>query len=115
MSDQLLALQADGQLLLAALRRYLSTVKPAEQQKPPSHLRPWYNDGMEPSGPKKETFKSRPVMTAKTQAGSIQGPLTSVDGGFIHSSTFGCRSSSSDLCDQTGESSFGFMKQSSCI
>lgn len=75
-------MQADGELLLAALRRYLSMAKPPEQQEPPSHLRPLFNNRMETSGPKKESSKSRPVMTAKAQVGSIKDPLTSVDGGF---------------------------------
>lgn len=82
-SDRLRAMQADGELLLAALRRYLSVAKPAEQQEPPSHLRPLYNNRMETSGPKKESSKSRPVMTAKTQVGSIKDPLTSVDGMLV--------------------------------
>lgn len=56
--------------------------KPPEQQEPPSHLRPLFNNRMETSGPKKESSKSRPAMTAKAQVGSIKDPLTSVDGGF---------------------------------
>lgn len=81
-SEQLLARRADGELLLAALRRYLTMVTPAEQQEPLSHLRPFYGNGMEPSGPKKETSNSRPVLTAKTQVGTMKDLLTSVDGGF---------------------------------
>lgn len=78
MSEQLLARQADGELLLAALRRYLSM---AEQQGPLSHPRGFYNDGMESSGPRKQT-NSRPGLTAKTQVGTMKDPLTSVDGTF---------------------------------
>ncbi|XP_056913826.1 receptor-type tyrosine-protein phosphatase N2-like isoform X2 [Takifugu flavidus] len=79
-SHQLHAMQADGQLLLAALRRYLSM---GEQQEPPSHLRPLFNNRMETSGPREESSKSRPVLTAKAQVGSIKDPLTSVDERFI--------------------------------
>lgn len=75
-------MQADGQLLLAALRHYLSMGTAAEQREPLAHLRPVYNNGMEASGPKKETSNSRPELTAKTQAGAMQDLLTSVDGGF---------------------------------
>lgn len=75
-SRQLQAMRADGELLLAALRRYLSMAEP------PSHLRPVFNNRMETSGPKKESSKSRPGLTATAQLGSIKEPLTSVDGGF---------------------------------
>lgn len=81
-SHQLHAMQADGELLLAALRRYLSMAKPPEQQEPPSHLRPPFNSRMETSGPRKESSKSRAVLAATAQVGSIKDPLTSVDGGF---------------------------------
>lgn len=87
-SHQLHAMQAEGELLLAALRRYLSMAKPAEQQEPPAHLRPPFNNRMETPGPKKESSKSRPVMPAKAPVGSIRDPLTSVDGGFSPRSTF---------------------------
>lgn len=82
MSEQLLAVQADGERLLAALRRYLSMVTPAEQQEPQSRLRPFYNNEMETSGPRKETSNSRPVLAAQTQVGRMKELLTSVDGGF---------------------------------
>lgn len=75
-------MQADGDLLLAALRRYVSMVMPAEQPEPPSRLRPVYSNRMETSGPKKQTPNSRPVLTAKTEAGMMRDPLTSVDGGW---------------------------------
>lgn len=75
-SHQLQAVRADGELLLAALRRYLS------MGERPSHLRPVFNNRMETSGPKKESSKSRPGLTATAQVGSIKDPLTSVDGGF---------------------------------
>lgn len=77
-SEQLLAMQADGQLLLASLRRYLSMAEPAAEQQ----LRPFYSNGAEPSGPKKEASNPRPVMTSKAPGGSMKEPLTSVDGGF---------------------------------
>lgn len=55
---------------------------PAEQPGSPSRLRPVYSNGMETSGPKKQTPNSRPVLTAKTEAGTRRDPLTSVDGGW---------------------------------
>lgn len=79
MSGRLRATQADGELLLAALRRYLSVVTPAEQQE--SHLRALYSNRMGTSGPRKETSDSRPVLTTKTQAGTIKDLLTSGAGG----------------------------------
>lgn len=54
----------------------------AEPPGPPSRLRPVYGNGMETSGPQKQTPNSRPVLTAKTAAGPMREPLTSVDGGW---------------------------------
>lgn len=80
-ADRLLATQAEGDLLLAALRQYLSVgVSPEEQEDPSSRLRPFYSNGIENSGLKKETSKSRPLKMGRTQGASVKDPLTSVDG-----------------------------------
>lgn len=87
-ATQLLATQADGDLLLAALRQYLSKhlslhvggVSPEEHEAPSSRLRPYYSNGIENSGLKKETSKSRLLNMGRTQGASAKDPLTSVDG-----------------------------------
>lgn len=77
-ADQLLATQAEGELLLAALRQYLSVgVSPDQREDPLSRLRPFYSNGIENSGLKKET---RPLNMGRTQGGSVKDPLSSVDG-----------------------------------
>ncbi|XP_038573213.1 receptor-type tyrosine-protein phosphatase N2-like [Micropterus salmoides] len=89
--DQLLATQAEGDLLLGALRQYLSEhlslhrggVSPEGQEAPSSRLRPFYNNGIENSGLKKETAKSRLLKLGRTQGASVKDPLTSVDERFI--------------------------------
>lgn len=86
-TDQLLATQADGDLLLAALRQYLSghlSLHRGEEQGGPSpRLRPFYGNGIENSGLKKETTKARPLMVERLQGASAKDPLTSVDERFI--------------------------------
>ncbi|XP_073347940.1 receptor-type tyrosine-protein phosphatase N2-like isoform X1 [Pagrus major] len=84
--QQLLATQAEGDLLLAALRRYLSGhlgVSPEEEEDPSSRLRTFYGNGIENSGLKKESSNLRPLKTGRTQAASVKDPLTSVDERFI--------------------------------
>lgn len=99
-ADQLLATQADGDLLLAALRQYLSghlSLHRGEEQGGPSpRLRPFYGNGIENSGLKKETAKARPLMVERLPGASAKDPLTSVDGtcsklqrdGFYHQRMF---------------------------
>ncbi|XP_078029087.1 receptor-type tyrosine-protein phosphatase N2-like isoform X1 [Epinephelus lanceolatus] len=90
-ADQLLATQAEGDLLLGALRQYLSghlslhgvEMSPEEQAGPSPRLRPLYSDGIENSGLKKETSKSRLLKLGRTQGDSVKDPLTSVDERFI--------------------------------
>lgn len=77
-ANQLLATQAEGELLLAALRQYLSVgLSPDQQEDPLSRLRPFYSSGIENSGLKKETG---PLKMGRTQGGSVKDPLSSVDG-----------------------------------
>ncbi|KAM6920640.1 solute carrier organic anion transporter family member 5A1b [Lycodopsis pacificus] len=84
--EQLLATQAEGDLLLGALRRYLSLyggrVSPEEQEAPSTRLRPFYSRADNP-GPKKDASKSRLVKLGRTQGASVKDPLTSVDERFI--------------------------------
>uniref|UniRef100_A0A1A7XMF9 Protein tyrosine phosphatase, receptor type, N polypeptide 2 n=1 Tax=Iconisemion striatum TaxID=60296 RepID=A0A1A7XMF9_9TELE len=90
-SSQLLATQADGDLLLGALRRYLAGhlfrhsggVSPSEQEAPSLRLRPFYNNGIENPGLKKETSKSRLLKAGRIPGASAKEPLTSVDEKFI--------------------------------
>ncbi|XP_042283745.1 receptor-type tyrosine-protein phosphatase N2-like isoform X3 [Thunnus maccoyii] len=90
-ADQLLGMQAEGDLLLGALRQYLSgrlslnggDVSPEEQQAPSSRLRPFYSNGIENAGLKKETSKPRLPKTGRTQGASVKEPLTYVDERFI--------------------------------
>ncbi|XP_030259711.1 receptor-type tyrosine-protein phosphatase N2-like [Sparus aurata] len=84
-SGQLLATQAEGDLLLAALRRYLSGhlgVSPEEEEDASARLRTFYGNGIENSGLKKESSNLRPLKTGRTQ-GAVKDPLTSVDERFI--------------------------------
>ncbi|PWA30112.1 hypothetical protein CCH79_00009765, partial [Gambusia affinis] len=88
LSSQLLASQADGDLLLAALRRFLSgrlSLHGArmKQEAASPRLRPFYNSGVENPGFKKETSQSRLVKTGSSPAASAKEPLTSVDERFI--------------------------------
>ena len=83
-SGQLLATQAEGDLLLAALRRYLSGhlgVSPEEEEEEDAsaRLRTFYGNGIENTGLKKESSNLRPLKTGRTQ-GAVKDPLTSVDG-----------------------------------
>ena len=86
--DQHLATQADGDLLLGALRQYLSghlslpsgVVSPSEQDAPSLRLRPFYSNGIGNSGLKKESAKSRLLKMGRTQGASAKDPLTTVDG-----------------------------------
>ncbi|XP_031163485.1 receptor-type tyrosine-protein phosphatase N2-like isoform X2 [Sander lucioperca] len=90
-ADQLLTKQAEGDLLLGALRQYLSRhlslygggVSPEEQEAPSPHQRPFYANVKENSGLKKETSKSRLLKLGRTQGASVKDPLTSVDERFI--------------------------------
>ncbi|XP_030607491.1 LOW QUALITY PROTEIN: receptor-type tyrosine-protein phosphatase N2-like [Archocentrus centrarchus] len=84
-ANQLLTTQAEGDLLLGALRQYLSGhaslhsggVSPSER------LRTFYSNGIQNSGLKKETSKSRLVNMGRTQGALAKDPLTSVDERFI--------------------------------
>uniref|UniRef100_UPI0037E96F76 receptor-type tyrosine-protein phosphatase N2-like n=1 Tax=Semicossyphus pulcher TaxID=241346 RepID=UPI0037E96F76 len=86
--DQLLATQAEGDLLLGALRQYLSGhlsphsggVSPDEQEAPSSRLRPFYSNGIENSGLKTDP---RLLKVGRTQGALVKDPLTSVDERFI--------------------------------
>uniref|UniRef100_A0A8P4KMF0 Receptor-type tyrosine-protein phosphatase N2 n=1 Tax=Dicentrarchus labrax TaxID=13489 RepID=A0A8P4KMF0_DICLA len=86
-ADRLLATQAEGDLLLSTLRQYLSGhlslhrggVGPEEQEAPASRLRPFYSNGIENSGLKKETSKPRLLKMGRTQGAAVKDPLTSVD------------------------------------
>ncbi|XP_028284078.1 receptor-type tyrosine-protein phosphatase N2-like [Parambassis ranga] len=84
-ADQLLAARADGDLLLGALRQYLSgrlsLHSPTEQQAPSQRLRPFY--GIDNSGLRKESSKSRLLKLGRTQGASVKEPLSSVDERFI--------------------------------
>ncbi|KAM7400079.1 hypothetical protein PAMA_004670 [Pampus argenteus] len=83
-ADQLVSMQAEGDLLLGALRQYLSGhlslqgggLSPEAQQAPSSRLRPFYSNGIENS-------KSRLPKMGRTQASSVRDPLTYVDERFI--------------------------------
>lgn len=93
LSNQLLASQADGDLLLAALRHYLSGHLSLhsggmKQEAPSPWLRPLYNNGIENPGLKKETFPFRPVKTGSSPVASAKEPLTSVDGMCLHKEWF---------------------------
>ncbi|XP_041658352.1 receptor-type tyrosine-protein phosphatase N2-like [Cheilinus undulatus] len=91
--DQLLSTQAEGDLLLGALRQYLSGhlslhqggPSPADngEEAPSARLRPLYSSGMDNSGPKTETLKPRPLKTGRIQGAPVKDPLTSVDERFI--------------------------------
>nr|XP_029137547.1 receptor-type tyrosine-protein phosphatase N2-like [Labrus bergylta] len=88
---QLLATQADGDLLLGTLRQYLSGhlslhsggASPDEQGAPSPRLRPFYSNGIEESGLKTETLQPGPLKAGRTQEAPVKGPLTSVDERFI--------------------------------
>ncbi|XP_062285453.1 receptor-type tyrosine-protein phosphatase N2-like, partial [Scomber scombrus] len=90
-ADQLLDMQDEGDLLLGALRRYLSGRLSLhagggggqQQQAPLSRLRPSYINGIEISGLKKETSKSRLPKMGRTQGSPVKQPLTYVDERFI--------------------------------
>ncbi|XP_047445765.1 receptor-type tyrosine-protein phosphatase N2-like [Mugil cephalus] len=92
-SNQLLSTQAEGDLLLDALRRYLSGrlplhsggVNPGPDQEEAASLRlkPFYTNWIENPGLKKETSKSRLLKLGRTQGASARDPLTSVDERFI--------------------------------
>ncbi|MEQ2302317.1 hypothetical protein AMECASPLE_005576, partial [Ameca splendens] len=88
LSNQLLASQADGDLLLAALKQYvlghLSLHSGGIKQEAPSPwLRPFYDNGIENPGLKMETSQSRLVKTGSSPVASAKEPLTSVDERFI--------------------------------
>ncbi|XP_034743631.1 receptor-type tyrosine-protein phosphatase N2-like [Etheostoma cragini] len=90
-ADQLLTKQAEGDLLLSALRQYLSRhlspygggVSPGEQEAASPHQRPFYANVIENSGLKKEGSKSRLLKLGRTPGASVKDPLTSVDERFI--------------------------------
>ncbi|XP_056276256.1 receptor-type tyrosine-protein phosphatase N2-like isoform X2 [Pseudoliparis swirei] len=84
---QLLATQAEGDLLLGALRRYLSgRLSPhggrAGPEEPETRPRPFYSAAENP-GLQKDTAKSRVLKSGRTQGASARDPLTSVDERFI--------------------------------
>ncbi|XP_037537333.1 receptor-type tyrosine-protein phosphatase N2 [Nematolebias whitei] len=91
-SNSLLATQADADLLLGALRQYLSRYsfqhgggmnQPPEQEASSPRLRPFSNNGIESPGLKAETSKSRLLKTGRTPGTSAREPLSSVDVKFI--------------------------------
>ncbi|XP_026168971.1 receptor-type tyrosine-protein phosphatase N2-like [Mastacembelus armatus] len=90
-ADQLLTAQSEGDLLLGALRQYLSRhtslrgggLRPDEHEALSSRLRPFYGNRIETSGLKKETSKSRLLKMERPQGSSVKAPLTSVDERFI--------------------------------
>ncbi|KAM3866109.1 receptor-type tyrosine-protein phosphatase N2-like [Diretmus argenteus] len=92
-SPQLLASQAEGELLVAALRQYLSgqlslqggAGNPEDQQAAASssRARPFYSNRIENPGLKKENVKSRLLKMGGAQGSSVKKPLTSVDERFI--------------------------------
>ncbi|XP_040911140.1 receptor-type tyrosine-protein phosphatase N2-like [Toxotes jaculatrix] len=91
LGKQLLASQSEVDLLLDALRQYLSgrlslhggAVSPEEHEAPSSRLRPFYGDGIENPALKKESSKPRLLKMGRTQGASVKDPLTSVDERFI--------------------------------
>lgn len=93
-SGQLLSTQAEGDLLLDALRQYLSGrpplrsggVSPGGAQEEDAsllRLRPFYANWIENPGLRKESSKSRLLKMGRTQGASVRDPLTSVDGVWI--------------------------------
>ncbi|XP_029929442.1 receptor-type tyrosine-protein phosphatase N2-like [Myripristis murdjan] len=90
-ATQLLGAQAEGELLMAALRQYLSgqlslqgeAGNPEDQEAPSSRLRPFYSNAIENSGLKKETSKPRLLRLGGSKVSSVKDPLTSVDERFI--------------------------------
>ncbi|CAB1454160.1 unnamed protein product [Pleuronectes platessa] len=86
--DQRLATQSEGELLLGALRRYLSGRLslhgggggPEEPGAPSSRPRPSFTGGVENPGLRKETSNPRLLKTGRTQGASVKEPLSSVDG-----------------------------------
>lgn len=90
-ASQLLSTQADSDLLLAALRHYLSMhlslpgggVDPKELEAPSSRLRPFYTNGIENTELKKDSLNSILLKIGRTQGASAKDPLTSVDERFI--------------------------------
>ncbi|KAM4556086.1 receptor-type tyrosine-protein phosphatase N2-like [Fundulus diaphanus] len=88
LSNQLLSSQADRDLLLAALRQYLSRHRSRlsggmKQEAPAPRLRHFYDNGIGNPALKKETLQSRPLKTASSPGASAKEPLTSVDERFI--------------------------------
>lgn len=84
-ANQLLATQAEGDLLLGALRQYLSGHASLHSggASPSERLRTFYSNRIENSGLKKETSKSRLVNMGRPQGALPKDPLTSVDERFI--------------------------------
>ncbi|XP_062259698.1 receptor-type tyrosine-protein phosphatase N2-like [Platichthys flesus] len=89
--DQRLATQSEGELLLGALRRYLSGRLslhgggggPEEPGAPSSRPRPSFTGGVENPGLRKETSNPRLLKTGRTQGASVKEPLSPVDERFI--------------------------------
>lgn len=84
-ANQLLATQAEGDLLLGALRQYLSGHASLHSggASPFERLRTFYSNRIENSGLKKETSKSRLVNMGRPQGALPKDPLTSVDGMYF--------------------------------
>ncbi|XP_076005158.1 receptor-type tyrosine-protein phosphatase N2-like [Genypterus blacodes] len=85
---ELLATQAEGRLLLAALRQFLSGQLSLQGggvgvEAPASRLRPYYSNRVESPGLKKESSKSRLLKMGGGQRASVKDPLSSVDERFI--------------------------------
>ncbi|KAM9323433.1 receptor-type tyrosine-protein phosphatase N2-like [Pholidichthys leucotaenia] len=78
-ASQLLTMQVEGDLLLGALRQYLSGRGSLHS----GGARNFYGNGIESSGLNKETSKSRIVKMGRTQGATVKVPLTSVDERFI--------------------------------
>ncbi|XP_023281957.1 receptor-type tyrosine-protein phosphatase N2-like [Seriola lalandi dorsalis] len=94
LANQLLAAQSEGDILLGALRQYLSRhlslhsggmspEEPEEHEAASPRLTPFYSNGIENSGLKKEASKSRLLKMGRTQGASVKDPLSSVDERFI--------------------------------
>ncbi|XP_056149252.1 receptor-type tyrosine-protein phosphatase N2-like [Lampris incognitus] len=91
LATNLLSTEAKGDLLMAALRQYLSgqlslqgeVGNPRNQEAPSPHLRPFFSNGVESSGLKKETSNDQLLKTGGGQGSTVKDPLTSVDERFI--------------------------------
>lgn len=87
-AKQLLSAQSEGDLLLAALRQYLSGrlslhaggLNPEELEAASPRLAPFYSSGFESPGLKTDTLKSRLLKMGRTPGASVKDPLSTIDG-----------------------------------